>query len=255
MDNISEIVEPEVTTETVVEEVTAEEAVSTEEVIDTPVSENEAEVAEEVEVESVETEVIPEESEDETEFACGNKKTQCAKCGEDKTKCACGDKKAKNEKSDDEPYEDEEDKKECPECGENPCICKNGCNGKDKKYSLLEQEYAELKAKYESLTNEHNAALEALKKYSRNEKLEIISKFSTKLEDSEELIANLTENVDNLTEEEIKAELGTALVDQITAEEEEAPVEESNNFSLNLNLNPEVRNDAWSLVDAYKNRK
>ena len=86
-------------------------------------------------------------------------------------------------------------------------------------------------------------------------KLEIISKFSTKLEDSEELIANLTENVDNLTEEEIKAELGTALVDQITAEEEEAPVEESNNFSLNLNLNPEVRNDAWSLVDAYKNRK
>ena len=39
------------------------------------------------------------------------------------------------------------------------------------------------------------------------------------------------------------------------AKAEEAPVEESNNFSLNLNLNPEVRNDAWSLVDAYKNRK
>ena len=152
-------------------------------------------------------------------------------------------------------FEEKEDEEVCPECGKNPCVCENSCNDKDEKYSLLEQEYAELKAKYESLTNEHNATLEALKKYSRNEKLEIISKFSTKLEDSEELIANLTENVDNLTEEEIKAELGTALVDQITAEEEEAPVEETNNFSLNLNLNPEVRNDAWSLVDAYKNRK
>lgn len=152
--------------------------------------------------------------------------------------------------------EDDDDSDDvCPECGKNPCICENSCNDKDEKYSLLEQKYAELTAKYESLTNEHNAALEALKKYSRNEKLEIISKFSTKLEDSEELIANLTENVDNLTEEEIKAELGTALVDQITAEEEKAPVEETNNFSLNLNLNPEVRNDAWSLVDAYKNRK
>lgn len=157
------------------------------------------------------------------------------------------------EDRDDEDDDDSDDV--CPECGKNPCICENGCNDKDEKYSLLEQKYAELTAKYESLTNEHNAALEALKKYSRNEKLEIISKFSTKLEDSEELIANLTENVDNLTEEEIKAELGTALVDQITAEEEKAPVEETNNFSLNLNLNPEVRNDAWSLVDAYKNRK
>lgn len=148
-----------------------------------------------------------------------------------------------------------EDEEVCPECGKNPCVCENACNDKDEKYSLLEEKYAELEAKYESLTNEHNATLEALKKYSRNEKLEIISKFSTKLEDSEELIANLTENVDNLTKEEIKAELGNALIEQIDAEEQPAAEEETSNFSLNINVNNDVRNDAWSLVDAYKNRK
>lgn len=269
---VDEVVEPEVTIETVVEEETTEETVSTEEVIDTPVLENETEVAEEVEVESAETEVITEESEDETEFACGKKKTQCAKCGEDKTKCACGDKKAKcakcgedktkcacgnkkakNEKCGDEPCEDEEDDKKCPECGKNPCVCENACNGKEKKYSAR---IAELESQNESLTQELNAAREALNKYTRQEKLEIIAKFSTKLEDSEELIASLTEKVDELTKDEIKAELGTALVEQIEAEEVKAEEEEtSNNFSLNINVNNEIGDSAWDLVKRHKANK
>lgn len=251
MDNIDEIVEPEVTNETVVEEVTAEEEVSTEEVIDTPVSEDETEVTEEVEVESTESEVITEE--DETEFACGKKKTQCAKCGEDKTKCACGDKKAKNEKCEDGSCDDEEDERECPECGENPCICKNGCN-KEKEYTL---KIAELEAQNESLTQALNAANEALNKYTRKEKLEIITKFSTKLENGEELIASLTEKVDELTKEEIKAELGNALVEQIEAEEveEETTEETPSNFSLNINVNNELGDSAWDLVKRYKANK
>ena len=261
---VEEVVEPEVTTETVVEEITQEETISTEEVIDTPVLENETEVEEEVEVESTENEVIAEESENETEFACGKKKTQCAKCGddktkcakcgEDKTKCACGDKKTKNEKCDDGSCDDDgEDEKECPECGENPCVCKNSCGNKKDKYSLI---IAELEAKNESLTQELNAAHEALNKYTRQEKLEIISKFSTKLENGEELIASLTEKVDELTKEEIKAELGNALVEQIEAEEVVEETEEvSSNFSLNINVNNEIGNTAWDLVKRYKANK
>ena len=234
---VDEVVEPEINTiEETETEVVVEET--------TPV----------VEVESTESEVITEESENETEFACGDKKTKCAKCGEDKTKCACGDKKAKNEKCDDDSYEDDEDEQECPECGENPCVCKNKCN--DKKYQALEAELESYKAKYESLTQELNDALESLKKYTRKEKLEIISKFSTKLEDGEELIADLTEKVDDLTEEEIKSQLGNALVEQIAAEEaEEKAEEEASNFSLNINVNHELGNGAWDLVKRYKESK
>ena len=216
------------------------------------------------EVESIESEVIVEESnseaEGEAEFACEDKKSKCAKCGEDKTKCACGDKKSKNEKCDDgscdDKEDDAEDMNECPECGENPCVCKNACGDKKKedKYSL---EIAELKAKNESLTQELNAAREALNKYTRKEKLEIISKFSTKLENGEELIASLTEKVDELTKDEIKAELGSALVEQIEAEEvvEETTEEAPSNFSLNINVENEIGNSAWDLVKRYKANK
>ena len=145
---------------------------------------------------------------------------------------------------------------ECPECGENPCVCKNACGDKKKedKYSL---EIAELKAKNESLTQELNAAREALNKYTRKEKLEIISKFSTKLENGEELIASLTEKVDELTKDEIKAELGSALVEQIEAEEvvEETTEEAPSNFSLNINVENEIGNSAWDLVKRYKANK
>lgn len=224
MDNIDEvkveeIVEPEVNT---IEETEAPEIVEETEVVEESAAEEVVEEEPTVEEpvdnaeEVVETEEAPVE-----EFAAEDKK-------------------------------DDEDV--CPECGKNPCVCENACN-KDEKYSLLENEIADLKAKNESLTNELNAAQEALKKYTRNEKLEIITKFSTKLENGEELIADLTERVDDLTKEEIKAELGTALIDQIEAAEEDKAEEPESNFSLNLNVNNEIGNGAWDLVKAYKNRK
>ena len=247
MDNINEIVEPKVTTETVVEEVTAEETVSTEEVIDTPVLENETEVAEEVEVESTESEVIAEESESEIEFACGDKKTQCAKCGEDKTKCACGDKKANNEKCGDGPCDDKEDESDDKEDDEFKC------NKED--YEALVAELKETKSNYSVLEEKYNEALNSLNKYTKKEKLEIISKFSTKLE-SEELIEKLTNEVDNYTLEEIKGELGQALVEQLSAEDVAEDSSKETNFSLNINLNDNsLGNSAWDLVKRHKESK
>ena len=88
------------------------------------------------------------------------------------------------------------------------------------------------------------------------EKLEIISKFSTKLE-SDELIEKLTNEVDNYTVAEIKTELGNALVEQISAEEDATKEEEAEtNFSLNINLNDNsLGNTAWDLVKRHKESK
>ena len=170
------------------------------------------------------------------------------------------DDKEDEEEKEDEPSKEEvennsksEEEESCPECGKNPCVCENACNDKEKEYSAR---IAELESQNESLTQELNAAREALNKYTRQEKLEIIAKFSTKLEDSEELIASLTDKVDELTKEEIKAELGTALVEQIEAEEVQAVEEEtSSNFSLNINVNNEIGNSAWDLVKRHKANK
>ncbi len=234
---VEEVVEPEVDTNEVTE---------TEVVVDEVPSEAEVEVVETTEVEVVEETVETEEQPAE-EVSSEEAPT------EENNFAADEDKDDDKEESDDK--EDEEDDK-CPECGKEPCVCENACNDKDKedKYAL---EIAELKAENESLKQELNAAQEALKTYTRQEKLEIISKFSTKLEDGEELIASLTEKVDELTKEEIKAELGNALVEQIEAEEvqaeEEAP---ASNFSLNLNVNNnEIGNTAWDLVKRYKANK
>jgi hypothetical protein len=239
MENIDEVkvevVEPEVDTNEVTE---------TEVVVDEVLPEAEVEVVEEptAEVEAVEETVETEEQPAE-EVSSEEAPT------EENNFAADEDKEDDKEESDDK--EDEDDK--CPECGKEPCVCENACNDKEDKYAL---EIAELKAENESLKEELNAAQEALKTYTRQEKLEIISKFSTKLEDSEELIAELTEKVDELTKEEIKAELGNALVEQIEAEEvvaeEETP---ASNFSLNINVNNEIGNSAWDLVKRYKANK
>ena len=228
---VEEVVEPELNTEeteteVVVDEVVAEAEVEVEVVEETP-AETEEQPAEEISSEEAPTE--------ETEFAADE------------------DKKEESEEESDDKEDEEEDKKECPECGEEPCVCKNSCD-KEKEYTL---KIAELEAQNESLTQELNAAREALNKYTRKEKLEIISKFSTKLENGEELIASLTEKVDELTKDEIKAELGSALVDQIEAEEvvEEETEEAPSNFSLNINVENEIGNSAWDLVKRYKANK
>ena len=128
-------------------------------------------------------------------------------------------------------------------------------DGQDDKFSLMETEMADLKAENESLKEELNAAQEALKKYTRKEKLDIISKFSKKLENYE-LVEDLTNKVDDLTKEEIKAELGNALVEQIEAEEpEEDEDKDENNFSLNIQPNEDLGNSAWDLVKRYKQNK
>ena len=223
---VEEVVEPEVNTNAETEtEVVVEEVVEPEAEVEAEEPATEVEVVEE----TIETEEQPAE--------------------DVQTEEAPAEEYAAEDKKEDDKEDDEE---KCPECGENPCVCKNAC-GKDKKYSA--EEYAELESKYESVQNELNAALEALKKYTRQEKLEIISKFSTKLEDGEELIADLTERVDDLTKEEIKAELGNALADQIEAEEVKTEEDANNNFSLNINVNNELGNSAWDLVKRYKESK
>lgn len=244
MDNINEIVEPEVTTDAVVEEVETEvveetvEVEATETVIETEAEveevEAEEEVAEETEIvetveapEAVEFEAAEEEAEEET----------CEKCG--KNPCVCESSLDEEDKEEADEKDDEEEKPEEEE---------------DKKdYQAL---YAELSAKYESLETKYDEALNSLNKYTKKEKLEIINKFSTKLE-SEELIEKLTNEVDNYSLEEIKTELGHALVEQMSAEEDAA--EETSpeaNFSLNINIaDNNLGNTAWDLVKRHKQGK
>ena len=235
---VDEVVEPEVNTEETETEVVVDEVMPEAEV-EAEESATDVEVVEETTIETDEQpadEVSSEEAPtEETEFAADE------------------DKEDESEEESDDKEDDKEDEKECPECGENPCVCKNSCD-KEKEYTL---KIAELEAQNESLTQELNAAREALNKYTRKEKLEIISKFSTKLENGEELIASLTEKVDELTKDEIKAELGSALVEQIEAEEvvEEETEEAPSNFSLNINVNNELGNTAWDLVKRYKANK
>ena len=254
MEEITEIVEPEVTTETVEETVEIIEKTPAEEVAEeTPVVKEvaeEAEVEEVVETESVETVVEPEveaeviaDAEIEEEAA----ETEIVETIEESE----ADFKCK-------------EKEACSECRKNPCVCENACNKDKSKCATEEQkekkesnedEYV-LKADYEALEQKYNEALSSLNKYTKKEKLEIIAKFSTKLE-SEELIEKLTNEVDNYTIAEIKTELGNALVEQISAEEDETE-ESSNetNFSLNINLsNNDLGNSAWDLVKRHKESK
>ena len=70
------------------------------------------------------------------------------------------------------------------------------------------------------------------------------------------LPAKVCFEVDELTKEEIKAELGSALVEQIEAEEVVEETEETpSNFSLNINVENEIGNTAWDLVKRYKANK
>ena len=245
MEDNTEIVEPEVTTDAVVEE-PVETVVETEytEVVDTVV-ESEA-VADDNETEEAEI-VETVETLEATEFAAQEDKTECEaeevceKCGKNPCVCECSlDEEDKEDEADDE--EDNEDKEEIPE------------GGKD--YQALETELAELQAKYESLENKYNEALNSLNSYSKKEKLEIISKFSTKLE-SDELIEKLTNEVDNYSLEEIKGELGQALVEQMSAEEDVTePAAGDTNFSLNINIaDNTLGNSAWDLVKRHKESK
>ena len=256
MDEITEIVEPEVTTEEVTEtEVVETEAEETEvEAEENTEIEEDSEVQPENEVEEVEeTETAEEEvaEQEETDFEAKDKskceaekeKETCSKCRKNPCVCenACNKDKSK--------CEAEEEKETCPDCGKNPCVCKDACNKKEGKYQALE-------AKYESLQIKYNEALSSLNKYTKKEKLEIINKFSTKLE-SEELIEKLTANVDDYTIEEIKSELGSALVEQISAEEDVTEEQETDTtFSLDINLTDDsITNSAWDLVKRHKASK
>lgn len=245
MDNINEIVEPEVTTDAVVEEV-------------------EVEAAEETEI--VETVEAPEAVE--FEASCGKEDKSKCECKEDKSKCEKDDKSKCECKDDKSKCEAEEET--CKKCGKNPCVCessldKEEADGKDDEEDKLEKEednkdyqalYAELSAKYESLETKYDEALNSLNKYTKKEKLEIINKFSTKLE-SEELIEKLTNEVDNYSLEEIKTELGHALVEQMSAEEDAAEETSTDaNFSLNINIaDNNLGNTAWDLVKRHKQGK
>ena len=231
MDDITEIVEPEVTTNPVDEE--SIDVVETEvEAPETVEAEVETEAAEEVAVEAEEepaeetevVETVEDVADEESEFTS---------------------------KEDEDGKEDDEEA--CPECGENPCVCENACD-KEKDYSALEAELADYKAKYESLENKLNDALSSLNKYTKKEKLEIINKFSTKLE-NDELIEKLTNEVDDRSLDEIKNELGQALVEQLSAEETESTDADAN-FSLNINIaDNSLGNSPWDLVKRHKANK
>lgn len=271
MDNINEIVEPEVTTDAVVEEVETKvveetgEVEANETVVETEAEvEAEEEVAEETEI--VETVEAPEAVE--FEASCGKEDKSKCECKEDKSKCEKDDKSKCECKDDKSKCEAEEET--CKKCGKNPCVCESSldeeeADGKDDEEDKLEKEednkdyqalYAELSAKYESLETKYDEALNSLNKYTKKEKLEIINKFSTKLE-SEELIEKLTNEVDNYSLEEIKTELGHALVEQMSAEEDAAEETSTDaNFSLNINIaDNNLGNTAWDLVKRHKQGK
>lgn len=228
MDNIENIVEPEVNTETVevetevveeIAEVEAEIEVVEEEVVETEAEEVEEETIEEDAIE--ETEIVETVEEPEAEFA----KDKESKCEADEA----------DEDKEEDDKEDEEDKKD---------------------FAALESELADVTAKYESLKADYDKVVEELNKYAKKEKLEIINKFSTKIE-SEELIEKLTSEVDEKTIEEIKTELGNALVEQLSAEDEAAEeTSTETNFSLNINLTDNsLGNSAWDLVRRHKESK
>lgn len=244
-EQVNEVVESELTTESI----DSEKEIVLSENIELNEDANEED--------TIENDNTEETSNNEIEFACGDNKDKADSSKKECSKKECSKKECAKEDKESDDNEDEEDKEEevCPECGENPCVCKNACGDGKKKYSELEYELAQEKAKNESLQNELNAAQEALNKYSRSEKLEIITKFSTKLEDGEELIAKLTDKVDELTKDEIKAELGSALVDQIEASEAEKEEDVNNNFSLNLDVKQDLSNTAWDLVKRFKSNK
>ena len=271
MDNINEIVEPEVTTDAVVEEVEVEAAEETE-IVET------VEAPEAVEFKAScgkEDKSKCECKDDKSKCECKEDKSKC-ECKEDKSKCECKeDDKSKCEKDDKSQCECKEDKSKCEaeeetckECGKNPCVCKSSLDIEDKEEADDEDDdkeeckedyqalYAELSAKYESLETKYDEALNSLNKYTKKEKLEIINKFSTKLE-SEELIEKLTNEVDNYSLEEIKTELGHALVEQMSAEEDAAEETGTDaNFSLNINIaDNNLGNTAWDLVKRHKQGK
>lgn len=271
MDNINEIVEPEVTTDAVVEEVEVEAAEETE-IVET------VEAPEAVEFKAScgkEDKSKCECKDDKSKCECKDDKSKC-ECKEDKSKCECKeDDKSKCEKDDKSQCECKKDKSKCEaeeetckECGKNPCVCKSSLDIEDKEEADDEDDdkeeckedyqalYAELSAKYESLETKYDEALNSLNKYTKKEKLEIINKFSTKLE-SEELIEKLTNEVDNYSLEEIKTELGHALVEQMSAEEDAAEETSTDaNFSLNINIaDNNLGNTAWDLVKRHKQGK
>ena len=232
MDNITNIVEPEVATNPV------------EEVVET--------AAEEAKVEEVKEEVVEETAPAEETETENSEETEVVETVEETE----GNAEFESDKKEDEKEDKKEDEKEdevCPDCGENPCVCKNNC--KEDKYSALEAELADYKAKYESLENELKEVKTELGKYTKKEKLEIITKFSTKIED-EELIEKLTNEVDSRSLDEIKNELGQALVEQMSAEEPtESNEAADSNFSLNINIEDKITDSAWDLVKRHKANK
>lgn len=148
----------------------------------------------------------------------------------------------------------EEDNEVCPEEVQEP---EEGIEEEKEESEEIAEEVEETvpKADYEALEAKYNEATALLNEYTRKEKLEIISKFSTKLE-NEEVISELTDNVDSLTIEEVKTELGKALVEEIAAKEESNEEEnEESNFSLIIENDNTVRDSAWDLVRSYKENK
>ena len=229
MDNITNIVEPEVATNPV------------EEVVETAAEE----VVEEAKAEEVPAEVVEEAAPAEEPEAENNEETEVVETVEETEGNA--------EFASDDKKDEDKDEEKCPDCGENPCVCKNNC--KEDKYSAVEAELADYKAKYESLENELKEVKAELSKYTKKEKLEIITKFSTKIED-EELIEKLTNEVDERSLDEIKNELGQALVEQMSAEEPaESNEAADSNFSLNINIEDKITDSAWDLVKRHKANK
>lgn len=222
MEDEEKIVEPVAATEVteVVEDqsnIVAEEAI-VEDTEPKNAEEQEAEANEQVNTETVETEETDfnkEESEDAKNEIVDN---------------ACKDKNSLEEELDDDAEKNK---------------------SKDEEYSKIATELSDCQSKYSELEIKYNNVLKSLNEYSKKEKLEIISKFSTKIE-SDELINKLTQDVDNYSIDQIKTELGKAIVDQMSIAES-TEEEKTENFSLNLNIpDNTIDNSAWDIVKRFK---
>ncbi len=116
-----------------------------------------------------------------TDFAKDDDKTKCAK-DEDKTKCVKEEEKEKNADSDEEQdSQDNSDDSNSKEEEEN----------KDKKYSLLEENYNDLQEKYSLLEEEYNKLVQFKSEIENKQKDELIKSFyMLSDEDKADVIAN-----------------------------------------------------------------
>jgi hypothetical protein len=122
------------------------------------------------------------------------------------------------------------------------------------KQTELEQEKATkieeleaMAAEKEEIQEKLEAAEETVADFSKKAKIEVINKFAKKLE-NKAVPQSLLDNVDELSEEEIKSQLGAAYAEELLSKEEE---DEHSNFTLTPEVDDAIVSGPWGLVKKH----